>query len=71
VAPGGSSSALATSHGRGYSGGRDYGSSDHGNGRGHGRNHSSRGGVAITLHVVAVLVVALPTSRLGRSVKYA
>jgi hypothetical protein len=44
VAPGGSSSALATSHGRGYSGGRDYGSSDHGNDRGHGRNRSSRGG---------------------------
>jgi hypothetical protein len=41
---GGSSSAMATSHDRGSSGGRGYGGSDRGRGRGCGRCRSSRGG---------------------------
>jgi hypothetical protein len=42
--PGGLPSALATSHGCGYSGGRGHGSSDRANSRGRGRGRSSCGG---------------------------
>jgi hypothetical protein len=44
AAPGGLPSALATSRGCGYSGGRGYGSSDRANSRGRGRGRPSRGG---------------------------